>query len=238
MIHQVFPTRIYQNSLKPASWSEKRWRTFLSKLKEEVYVFVAQDEAGHAWCEKFSYLGYTSYGSISRLDLVSPNFHQLEEFFRAHVFKYAKLLNYDVSIQELSINSFWMNVMPEGCYHSSHIHPLSIISGTFYLDVDQNSSTIKFEDPRLSNFMNQPPMKNSSRQTSPYHVEIKPLRGELVLFESWLRHEVPLQKSKKERISLSFNYGWNPREQSSHGLRSPIERGNKSIRKKTSPQGY
>jgi uncharacterized protein (TIGR02466 family) len=29
-----------------------------------------------------------------------------------------------------------------------------------------------------------------------------------VLFESWLRHEVPMHRCDAERVSVSFNYHW------------------------------
>jgi uncharacterized protein (TIGR02466 family) len=32
--------------------------------------------------------------------------------------------------------------------------------------------------------------------------------GHLVLFESWLRHEVAPNPIDEERISVSFNYNW------------------------------
>jgi len=32
--------------------------------------------------------------------------------------------------------------------------------------------------------------------------------GAVVLFESWLRHEVPANESAGERVSISFNYSW------------------------------
>jgi len=32
--------------------------------------------------------------------------------------------------------------------------------------------------------------------------------GTLVLFESWLRHEVPPNPAASPRISISFNYNW------------------------------
>jgi uncharacterized protein (TIGR02466 family) len=32
--------------------------------------------------------------------------------------------------------------------------------------------------------------------------------GDVLLWESWLRHEVPMNMSEEERISVSFNYGW------------------------------
>jgi uncharacterized protein (TIGR02466 family) len=32
--------------------------------------------------------------------------------------------------------------------------------------------------------------------------------GEVVLFESWLRHEVAANRSRAERVSISFNFNW------------------------------
>jgi uncharacterized protein (TIGR02466 family) len=32
--------------------------------------------------------------------------------------------------------------------------------------------------------------------------------GNVVLFESWLRHEVPPNPVAAERVSISFNYNW------------------------------
>jgi len=32
--------------------------------------------------------------------------------------------------------------------------------------------------------------------------------GQVVLFESWLRHEVPSHPTAAERVSVSFNYNW------------------------------
>jgi len=39
-------------------------------------------------------------------------------------------------------------------------------------------------------------------------VTIPALAGRLVLFESWLRHEVPPNPVNDERVSVSFNYSW------------------------------
>ena len=36
--------------------------------------------------------------------------------------------------------------------------------------------------------------------------EFAPQPGSVLLWESWLRHEVPVGTSKAERISISFNY--------------------------------
>ncbi len=38
-------------------------------------------------------------------------------------------------------------------------------------------------------------------------VYVAPQAGEILLWESFIRHEVPANQAKAERISLSFNYG-------------------------------
>jgi uncharacterized protein (TIGR02466 family) len=37
---------------------------------------------------------------------------------------------------------------------------------------------------------------------------VKPQVGDVLLWESWLRHEVPMNMSEEDRISVSFNYAW------------------------------
>ena len=39
-------------------------------------------------------------------------------------------------------------------------------------------------------------------------VYLQPQAGSVLMWESWLRHEVPANAARKERISISFNYGW------------------------------
>ena len=56
------------------------------------------------------------------------------------------------------------------------------------------------EDPRLSRMMAAPP-----RQA---HVSVPARSGDVVLFESWLRHEVATNPIGAERVSISFNYNW------------------------------
>jgi uncharacterized protein (TIGR02466 family) len=98
--------------------------------------------------------------------------------------------------------------MPRHVVHGLHLHPLSTLSGTYYVQVPKGSPGLKFEDPRLDRFMAAPPRKaNAQLQHRPWVV--MPARpGELLLFESWLRHEVPPNPSPAERISISFNYHW------------------------------
>ena len=102
----------------------------------------------------------------------------------------------------------WLNVMPAGVTHSLHLHPTSFLSGTYYVAVPTGASALKFEDPRLSRLMAAPPRRaDAPRAVRPF-VSLAVRRGDLVLFESWLRHEVPPARYVGERVSISFNYAW------------------------------
>ncbi len=97
-------------------------------------------------------------------------------------------LEYDLTDRELSLTDCWVNVMPPGVSHSLHLHPLSTLSGTYYVRTPRGAPGLKFEDPRLSRFMAAPP-KRADAAERPW-VVLPARAGELLLFESWLRHEV------------------------------------------------
>ena len=102
----------------------------------------------------------------------------------------------------------WVNIMPRGVAHGLHLHPLSTISGTFYVRTPARSPGLKLEDPRFERFMAAPPRRADCRPENRHWVVLPVRAGDVVLFESWLRHEVPANLRATERVSVSFNYGW------------------------------
>lgn len=198
-----FPTSIYYQSLLPAA----RQKHFNRELRSEIYAIRDIDEEGQKWSSKNYFGGFTSYASMSNLHLSSPNFGQLKTLIDKHVQKFARHLDMDLREHPLKMNSCWVNIMPTKTSHSLHIHPLSVISGTYYVETPARSGAIKFEDPRLSRFMNAPPKKENCREANKMFVPYAPQAGKLILFESWLGHEVPPNPSRKDRVSISFNYG-------------------------------
>ena len=98
--------------------------------------------------------------------------------------------------------------VPEGGIHTAHIHPHSVISGTTYVAMPPGTSAIKYEDPRLPMMMAAPPRKKDAPEDLRQFVYVAPEVGDVLLWESWLRHEVPMNMAEDERISVSFNYKW------------------------------
>ncbi|CAN1541363.1 Conserved hypothetical protein CHP02466 [Rhabdaerophilaceae bacterium] len=196
----LFPTRIYRAELPD--------RDLLAELVTAAEVLMVDDHAGIRWSEKHGYPGYTSYASLDDLPWRFPAFKVLAKAIATHVKTFAKTMDYDLGGGKLAMDSFWVNVLPEGGFHAAHIHPHSVISGTFYVAVPRGASAIRFEDPRHTMMMAAPPRKAKASRENMGFVSISPEPGTLLLWESFLRHDVPLNASKTERISVSFNFNW------------------------------
>lgn len=188
-IKNLFATPIYFSNLG-------RTESLRKSLHKEIQILRKIDEEGANWSEENYLQGFTSYGSMTQLHHMSPYFAQLKKYLDRHVNKYAKTIG---ETRELELTDMWFNIMPFGAHHSGHIHPHSIVSGTYYVSAPKGSSPLKLEDPRLPLMMSAP-----MRST---HFSLVPKNNHVVLFESWLRHEVAAQKLEKERVSVSFNYG-------------------------------
>ena len=198
-----FPTFIYYEQL-----GAKRNGRFNRELLKECYQIRDFDRAGRAWSAKNYPGGYTSYGSMAQLHRFSSTFGELERRINRHVKVFTTRLEMDLRKRTFHMTDCWVNIMPRQVVHSLHLHPLATISGTYYVKTPAGSPGLKFEDPRLERFMAAPPRRPGARpQNRPWFV-IPAAAGNVVLFESWLRHEVPPNPVNAERISISFNYSW------------------------------
>jgi uncharacterized protein (TIGR02466 family) len=112
----------------------------------------------------------------------------------------------DLGKRRLVVDSIWINVLEPGGHHAAHIHPNAVVSGTCYVEVPEGASAIRFEDPRLPLMMAAPPRRVRAAREAQTFVSVVPKVGTLLLWESWLRHEVPVNTAGSERISVSFNY--------------------------------
>jgi uncharacterized protein (TIGR02466 family) len=97
-------------------------------------------------------------------------------------------------------------LLKPGGHHSAHIHPHSILSGTLYVEGPNGSGPIRFEDPRLPMMMAAPVRRDDAPEDLRTFVSIEPRPGLLLMWESWLRHEVLPGSAKADRLSISFNF--------------------------------
>jgi uncharacterized protein (TIGR02466 family) len=202
-IESLFVTRLYRAALNELGASIDP-----AELENTCLSIAGDDEAGHDWCEANDYAGYTSYASLDDLPWRFPIFADLVKALDAHAAAFAKELAFDLDGKELTLDSLWINVLPEGGIHTSHIHPHSVISGTTYVSMPEGASAIKYEDPRSQMMMAAPTRLADAPRDMQSFVYVAPKVGDVLLWESWLRHEVPMNMADEERMSVSFNYGW------------------------------
>jgi len=196
----LFATQIYSAAL------EANGADLNARLLHECLQFREDDTAGRKWSKQGYPGGYTSYNSLFRLYELSPTFDELRRKLNRHVKSYVESLELDLDNRKLKMTDCWINIMPRHVVHGLHLHPTSVISGTYYVSTPTGCSGLKFEDPRLDRFMATPPRKADARaEHRTWHTE-PAVTGNVVLFESWLRHEVPANPVTAERISISFNY--------------------------------
>jgi uncharacterized protein (TIGR02466 family) len=200
-IDTLFVTRLYRGEID-------RETGLLDEIEQACRSLAVDDAAGIRWCARHGYPGYTSYASLNDLPWRFPVFKALARQLDRHVAAFAKDLALDLGGRKLTLDSLWVNVLPQGGAHASHIHPHSVISGTLYVAMPKGAAALKLEDPRHAAMMAHPPRKASAPRELQSFVSVATSPGELLLWESFVRHEVPVNRSAEERISVSFNYRW------------------------------
>jgi len=199
----LFATQLYRATLASRSGGH-----FNRELARACRAIAEGDHAGRAWCRKHAYAGYTSYASLDDLAWRSPEIGALVRLLNKHVARFARELDFDLGGRKLVLDSIWINIIAAGGAHTAHIHPHAVLSGTYYVSVPPGVGAIRFEDPRLALMMAAPARKAAARRENRTFHAVQPRPGTLLLWESWLRHEVLAGRSRRERISISFNYGW------------------------------
>jgi uncharacterized protein (TIGR02466 family) len=198
-----FPTFIYCEPLQKTGLVRLN-----TELADECRRLREFDTAGRRWSKTNYPGGYTSYASMNELHRFSSTFADLERKLTRHVRAFARSLDMDLRGRAIRLTDLWVNIMPPAAAHSLHLHPLSFISGTYYVVTPRGCPGLKFEDPRLDRFMAAPPKLPRARRENRMHVTYPAEAGSVLLFESWLRHEVAANRGDEERISVSFNFNW------------------------------
>ena len=194
-MRQLFVTQLYEEQVGDTR--------LLGALAHSIRSLAADDEAGRRWSREHGYAGYTSYASLDDLPRRDPAFAELKRILSRHAAKFAASLAWD---SKPRLDSLWVNLLRGGGHHSAHIHPHSALSGTLYVEAPAGCGPIRFEDPRLPMMMAAPPRSPGASEELRAFVEVDPAPGLLLMWESWLRHEVRPGTGRGERLSVSFNF--------------------------------
>jgi uncharacterized protein (TIGR02466 family) len=196
-IRSLFVTRLYEAELGDEA--------LIDELARSIRALARDDEAGRRWSKQHRYAGYTSYASLNDLSKRDPSVAEVTKLLTRHAGKFAEECGFDLG-RKPKLDSLWVNLLKGGGHHGAHIHPHSIISGTLYVEVPSGSGAIRFEDPRLPLMMAAPQRQQDAPEELRPFVTVEPRAGLLLLWESWLRHEVLPGIGRGERLSVSFNF--------------------------------
>ena len=197
MSRSLFATKLYEAEIGDDA--------MLADLAHSIRALARDDEAGRRWSKQHRYAGYTSYASLDDLPRRDPTIADLAKLLTRHAAKFANECAFEIS-RRPKLDSLWVNLLKSSGHHSGHIHPHSLISGTFYVEVPPGSGAIRFEDPRLPLMMAAPPRRDDAPEDQQAFVYLQPQAGTVLMWESWLRHEVLPGIGLGERLSISFNF--------------------------------
>jgi uncharacterized protein (TIGR02466 family) len=197
MSRLLFATSLYEADLAD--------QHLLGELAHSIRSLAADDMAGQRWSREHGYKGYTSYASLDDLPKRDPALADLAKLLTRHATIFAAECAFDLA-RKPKLDSLWVNLLKSGGHHSGHLHPHAMISGVLYVEVPTGSGPIRFEDPRLAMMMAAPTRRpDAPEQLRPF-ATVQPHAGLLLLWESWLRHEVLPGAGRSERLSISFNF--------------------------------
>lgn len=118
-------------------------------------------------------------------------------------FSYLGLKNYKPKIQNL-----WININSKNHFNERHMHKGSVLSGVFYVSTNINSGQIVFYNPndKLSFFIS-PNLIDQYNFVNSSTWKFTPYDNLLLIFPSWLEHQVTPNFNEDDRISIAFNIG-------------------------------
>ena len=102
----------------------------------------------------------------------------------------------------------WININKPGDYNVMHQHPSCDLSGVLWIKSHKDCGVIEFQSPvefqtydEIESYTEE--FKHFNNYNHNYC--FNPIEGRILVFPSHLRHQVKENKSKENRISVSFN---------------------------------
>jgi uncharacterized protein (TIGR02466 family) len=143
-----------------------------------------------------------NYGSVNTYLLDLPELAAFKKFCEFHLNLYVK----DVLRikQEIHITHSWTTRNPKGTHHHAHDHPNSIISGVYYAKAPSGNITLvhKRQFSKSMDFQYDFYDRNIFNCDT---WEVTVGDGLLVLFPSWLKHDIAPNTSSQDRRIIGFN---------------------------------
>jgi uncharacterized protein (TIGR02466 family) len=143
----------------------------------------------------------STYGK--NINVTVPILKDLNKFVIHSFEQYTKFLG----VNNFSVDglSFFYSSITEKEFHPIHSHINCSFSGVYYLKVPQNSSKIRFWHPNYESFDFSKHNIDITSQKLWNYYDLSPFSGQLLMWPSWVKHEVIPSTTSEERITAVFN---------------------------------
>jgi len=176
---------------------------FNQKLEKWIIGYSNTNEESKNWSKQYYGAGFTSFGNDQKLHEKEEDFSELAKGLLPHV---KEFLTHIKAIPPTTIecNDMWCTINRPMSGHPRHIHPLSAVSGTYYVNADKDRGNLQIHDPYDNRAMGMMFESESPLAFDTYTLEVKSKK--VILFPGWVSHSVQQNLSNKDRIGVSFNY--------------------------------
>jgi uncharacterized protein (TIGR02466 family) len=155
---------------------------------------------------KIGYGGKTTYYSGDEFPVVD----KAQEFYDALILAataFAQQQGVDVNNHRIVISEIWMSRLGEGDSHIKHAHPNSHFAGTYYVTAPEGAACLRIHNPAADMWgFAMPPIEVDGMPATSMYVDHAPSPGKLLIWNSWLYHEVLQNASVEPRNAISFNF--------------------------------
>jgi uncharacterized protein (TIGR02466 family) len=190
LIENWFSSPIYSSSA--IEWVEKLKPFLLEQLNKDTIN------------KKRFYKGRTTHSTNINL-AECDELKDFTTFLMLHAKTFLENLGFDYEKISKKFSPYYFTTeLNKGSMQERHIHAFQL-SGILYIKVPKNSAPIQFLDPvQIREYMDWP-VKNPENQNTFSTVTYTPHEGSLLLWPSFLYHQVMVHQVNENRIGLVVN---------------------------------
>ena len=191
-VYELFPDPIFHCKLENYKQINKELLNYILELQKK-------DKKGN---NRSNRGGWHS----PNFDLVNPgppiNFINSFKDFLKHIIE--DEIGWEYIPNKQRVVAMWAIINKKNSYNVKHNHQNCYLSSAYYIKKPENSGDITFYDPKESKTYRFPEVEKHTNYSA-QSITIKPEEGDLLIFPSYLYHDVGVNLSDEERIVVSFN---------------------------------
>lgn len=196
----VDENKIYKLFAEPVfKFRIKNYEQHNNSLQKYIYNLYEEDKIG---VERSNINGWHSK-SFDMSDVSSPA-HKFFKETREYVVEVFNLQGWKYIAEKVIMTEMWAVINKKNNLNLAHTHPNNFLSAAYYVKAPKNSGNIKFISSNSVKKERYPKLEKAT-EFNQSGVEIEPEEGNLLIFPSYLLHEVMKNKTDEDRIVISFN---------------------------------